>query len=281
MYQVFHLQRCKFDKLAAGLMKRLPILSSLQSICTTCICRTTKDNITAIEPVAIKDEVAEAVTGEDLDEMFKNRLYNTETWVKVKEYQRKKVKNKHLTRQLPSNPHDEVSVIAKTILENVGAWQGEVNGLSESDSGKETVTRRLQANSVRQFPFELLSSKRLSSNNLPVADDSGFDVSEPLAIDSESCDSLENAEKIEDFKGLNSNLSNLHPDYVEVVTLPEIDQASDSNRLIVNESKRRWKAFYGTADPSIPPSDMPCGGCGALLHCQVSFTRNKLIDKYS
>lgn len=28
---------------------------------------------------------------------------------------------------------------------------------------------------------------------------------------------------------------------------------------------------YGTADSSIPASDVPCGGCGAHLHCQVSF----------
>lgn len=29
-----------------------------------------------------------------------------------------------------------------------------------------------------------------------------------------------------------------------------------------------WKTNYGTSDPNIPVSDVPCGGCGALLHCQ-------------
>lgn len=28
---------------------------------------------------------------------------------------------------------------------------------------------------------------------------------------------------------------------------------------------------YGTADPNILPSKIPCGGCGAHLHCQVSI----------
>ncbi|XP_035912884.1 nitric oxide-associated protein 1 [Anopheles stephensi] len=27
------------------------------------------------------------------------------------------------------------------------------------------------------------------------------------------------------------------------------------------------RSFYGTPDPSIPSSNIPCGGCGALLHC--------------
>lgn len=33
---------------------------------------------------------------------------------------------------------------------------------------------------------------------------------------------------------------------------------------------RPLRKDYGTADPSIPVSDVPCGGCGAHLHCQES-----------
>lgn len=29
------------------------------------------------------------------------------------------------------------------------------------------------------------------------------------------------------------------------------------------------KTQYGTADEDVPISNIPCGGCGALLHCQV------------
>lgn len=31
-----------------------------------------------------------------------------------------------------------------------------------------------------------------------------------------------------------------------------------------------WTSEYGTPDPSIDVSNVPCGGCGALLHCQNS-----------
>ncbi|XP_014285705.1 nitric oxide-associated protein 1 isoform X2 [Halyomorpha halys] len=29
-----------------------------------------------------------------------------------------------------------------------------------------------------------------------------------------------------------------------------------------------WRRKYGTPDPNMPVSQVPCGGCGALLHCQ-------------
>lgn len=31
-----------------------------------------------------------------------------------------------------------------------------------------------------------------------------------------------------------------------------------------------WDSNYGSPDPSLPVSDVPCGGCGALLHCKNS-----------
>lgn len=39
-----------------------------------------------------------------------------------------------------------------------------------------------------------------------------------------------------------------------------------------NESEiEEWRRKYGTPDPTMPVSQVPCGGCGALLHCQVYF----------
>ena len=34
------------------------------------------------------------------------------------------------------------------------------------------------------------------------------------------------------------------------------------------EAKVARHMLFGTPNPAIPPSDVPCGGCGALLHCQ-------------
>lgn len=39
----------------------------------------------------------------------------------------------------------------------------------------------------------------------------------------------------------------------------------------VFENRRPWELNYGTPDMNVPLSDVPCGGCGAVLHCQVSF----------
>jgi hypothetical protein len=39
----------------------------------------------------------------------------------------------------------------------------------------------------------------------------------------------------------------------------------------VFENPRPWELNYGTPDMDVPISDVPCGGCGAVLHCQVSF----------
>lgn len=31
--------------------------------------------------------------------------------------------------------------------------------------------------------------------------------------------------------------------------------------------KELWRVNYGSADPTVAPSNVPCGGCGAFLHC--------------
>jgi hypothetical protein len=37
------------------------------------------------------------------------------------------------------------------------------------------------------------------------------------------------------------------------------------------ENPKPWELNYGIPDVNVPLSDVPCGGCGALLHCQVNF----------
>lgn len=32
-----------------------------------------------------------------------------------------------------------------------------------------------------------------------------------------------------------------------------------------------WTVNYGTSDPNVQISSIPCGGCGALLHCKVRY----------
>lgn len=46
---------------------------------------------------------------------------------------------------------------------------------------------------------------------------------------------------------------------------------STNNDLLEEEeiTDDEWKINYGTADPTSSISNVPCGGCGALLHCKV------------
>lgn len=37
------------------------------------------------------------------------------------------------------------------------------------------------------------------------------------------------------------------------------------------EEIEKPQSIYGTPDPNVLPSKIPCGGCGAHLHCQVFF----------
>jgi len=41
------------------------------------------------------------------------------------------------------------------------------------------------------------------------------------------------------------------------------------NDAIIDDTQN-FNLKYGSADPEVPVSNVKCGGCGALLHCQVS-----------
>ncbi|KAH0550783.1 nitric oxide-associated protein 1 [Cotesia glomerata] len=55
------------------------------------------------------------------------------------------------------------------------------------------------------------------------------------------------------------DLSNIPPDWMR-----DYEQFNDSK---IDDS---WQSCYGTSNPGVPVSSIPCGGCGALLHCQDS-----------
>lgn len=48
------------------------------------------------------------------------------------------------------------------------------------------------------------------------------------------------------------------------------DYENFDDNLQSDEYNYNWKINYGTPDPRTPVSNVPCGGCGALLHCQVN-----------
>jgi hypothetical protein len=48
----------------------------------------------------------------------------------------------------------------------------------------------------------------------------------------------------------------------------------------VLENPRPWEVNYGTPDMNVPLSNVPCGGCGAMLHCQVSFSTQSSVGHW-
>ncbi|CAN7939244.1 unnamed protein product [Ixodes hexagonus] len=50
-------------------------------------------------------------------------------------------------------------------------------------------------------------------------------------------------------------------------TLEESPTRADISEDIEQLRTELWRSNYGSANPSVPPSKVPCGGCGAFLHC--------------
>ncbi|KAL3864046.1 hypothetical protein ACJMK2_005758 [Sinanodonta woodiana] len=65
---------------------------------------------------------------------------------------------------------------------------------------------------------------------------------------------------------------------IDGVEMDDVDQNEDNSDYLEtftfespSQTKRKKKevpTIVGTPDPSVPLSDVPCGGCGALLHCK-------------
>lgn len=50
-----------------------------------------------------------------------------------------------------------------------------------------------------------------------------------------------------------------------------VDYENYDDSVTEEVSDNSWKYNYGTPDPKSQISNVPCGGCGALLHCKVNF----------
>ncbi|XP_042203104.1 nitric oxide-associated protein 1-like isoform X2 [Homarus americanus] len=64
-------------------------------------------------------------------------------------------------------------------------------------------------------------------------------------------------------KELTSAENNLPPDYIH-------SSVNDDTMHNLDPELPSLKKQYGTNDPAVPASNVPCGGCGAQLHCQDS-----------
>lgn len=108
----------------------------------------------------------------------------------------------------------------------------------------------LEPESQVKFPFELLDELRKTDK------ESDYDVSKPRfksgELDTEYEEFLKHHNFIQEL-ALKRDYKFFRPiDYEE-----EIEAWADQS----------WRRNYGSADPTVPASKVPCQGCGAYLHC--------------
>ncbi|XP_023219733.1 nitric oxide-associated protein 1-like [Centruroides sculpturatus] len=72
--------------------------------------------------------------------------------------------------------------------------------------------------------------------------------------------------KLENLKKTGNDVQNNAFDYLEKA----VDKDDKLKKEISSLREDFWNSNYGTPNPSLPVSDIPCGGCGALLHCKDS-----------
>ncbi|XP_067142955.1 nitric oxide-associated protein 1 [Centruroides vittatus] len=73
-------------------------------------------------------------------------------------------------------------------------------------------------------------------------------------------------EKLENLKNTDNDVQNNAFDYLEKA----VDTDDKLKKEISSLREDFWNSNYGTPNPTLPVSDIPCGGCGALLHCKDS-----------
>lgn len=85
-------------------------------------------------------------------------------------------------------------------------------------------------------------------------------------------------ESLENERGEEACSNNLKDDCITLESLEEPVSVQSPNKYInehvfmkddLEDDSIPYDIRYGTADSNIPPSSVPCGGCGAHLHCTV------------
>lgn len=112
---------------------------------------------------------------------------------------------------------------------------------NKNESNEIEVVNEIMTDPITQFPFE--SADRVVDSDLI----SKHETYDDEKIKTQVTDRLANYENIKD---------NWMKDYENYE-----DEDTETNDI--------WQLKYGTPDPKSSVSNVPCGGCGALLHCKV------------
>lgn len=151
------------------------------------------------------------------------------------------------------------------------------NKIFENKLVKKIQKEVLIRNCIEPLPVSLkYLNKKLESNN----------------FNEEIIENVEHEEQVtqfpfdtvDKFEENNNNNPHLREEFVErsikdeiLARKAELDKEGKSNWMTdyeyyddsVVEDQNSWQINYGTPNPKSSVSNVPCGGCGALLHCKV------------
>lgn len=109
---------------------------------------------------------------------------------------------------------------------------------------EEVNNEEISEPSVTKFPYDL---KQLSTN---------YEITNDIKVEKDEI----SEQSGEDIEKVPANWMSDYEVYSEELDTGETDS---------------WKMNYGTPNPNLAVSQVPCGGCGSLLHCKVNFIIGK------
>ncbi|GAB6024910.1 hypothetical protein CHUAL_010015 [Chamberlinius hualienensis] len=209
------------------------------------------------------------ISDKELNWMYENKIYNSETWKMVMRYKKqenvtkfdywKSVMDNSGDQILFSDPDRNLSVAAKMLLKSSNNYP---NIVSEGSDIK----------SVPQHLDDHCNSTESEIQNYPFA----------------FSDVEKRRDKLLLKKSANSTETILH-ETVAPNALPDVPGAFSTEKpndsSVATTEKLPWKIFYGTPNSTIPITKIPCGGCGAYLHCQnesiAGYLPSEILTKMS
>ncbi|KAK0167576.1 hypothetical protein PV327_004955 [Microctonus hyperodae] len=92
---------------------------------------------------------------------------------------------------------------------------------------------------------------------------------ESYLLAKESDDTTTPRKNVEDLKTRILRIEKRKRPTDSITNVPE-DWMKDYEQFNDFSEDESWESYYGTSNPDVPVSSIPCGGCGALLQCQDS-----------
>lgn len=217
------------------LLKRISVLSLKRTRCQICQ-----------RPLTAKPSSSGVETTQEDDKLAKyaeRLLYNS-----VIEFQG--VKRGFVANKAISAKQEKLRIALQTVQPLPITLKYYSNDLGESlnsepeSQPEEHNSCSLESNAPTNFPYTSVNSK---------VEDVSYNKAKNKSIKNEIIAKKEYLDSIDQ-----KNWMSYYENYIEEITEDEMDitDADDIN--------------YGTPDRQYPVSDIPCGGCGAYLHCQVS-----------